>query len=72
MWSYMIRLMDVLRFFEAKYTKNQEKLESTCNTALQQIDERLYAKEYEDDYDRILCYGISFSKNGVLSRKVNG
>ena len=44
--------------FEAKYTKNQEKLESTCNTALQQIDERLYAKEYEDDYDQILCYGI--------------
>lgn len=55
--------------FEAKYTKNQEKLESTCNTALQQIDERLYAKEYEDDYDQILCYGISFFKNGVLSRK---
>ena len=54
--------------FEAKYTKNQEKLESTCNTALQQIDERLYAKEYEDDYDQILCYGISFFKNGVLSR----
>ena len=48
--------------FEAKYTKNQEKLESTCNTALQQIDERLYAKEYEDDYDQILCYGISFFK----------
>ena len=44
--------------FEAKYTKNQEKLESTCNTALQQIDERLYAKEYEDDYDQIICYGI--------------
>ena len=48
--------------FEAKYTKNQEKLESTCNTALQQIDERLYAKEYEDDYDDILCYGIAFYK----------
>ena len=52
--------------FEAKYTKNQEKLESTCNTALQQIDERLYAKEYEDDYDQILCYGISFFKKRYL------
>lgn len=52
--------------FEAKYTKNQEKLESTCNTALQQIDERLYAKEYEDDYDQILCYGISFFKKRCL------
>ena len=52
--------------FEAKYTKNQEKLESTCNTALQQIDEHLYAKEYEDDYDQILCYGISFFKKRCL------
>ena len=52
--------------FEAKYTKNQAKLESTCNTALQQIDERLYAKEYEDDYDQILCYGISFFKKRCL------
>lgn len=58
--------------FEAKYTKNQEKLESTCNTALQQIDERLYAKEYEDDYDQILCYGISFSKTVSCQDKVNG
>lgn len=55
--------------FEAKYTKNQEKLESTCNTALQQIDERLYEKEYEDDYDQILCYGISFFKKRCLVKK---
>ena len=55
--------------FEAKYTKNQEKLESTCNTALQRIDERLYAKEYEDDYDQILCYGISFFKKRCLVKK---
>ena len=52
--------------FEAKYTKNQEKLESTCNTALQQLVERLYAKESEDDYDQILCYGISFFKKRCL------
>lgn len=57
--------------FEAKYTKNQEKLESTCNTALQQIDERLYAKEYEDDYDQILCYGISFFKKRCLVKNSN-
>ena len=55
--------------FEAKYTKNQEKLESTCNTALQQIDERLYAKEYEDDSDQILCYGISFFNKRCLVKK---
>ena len=48
--------------FEAKYTKVLENLESECDTALQQIDDRMYAKEYEDDYDQILCYGISFFK----------
>ena len=48
--------------FEAKYTKVLENLESECDTALQQIDDRMYAKEYEDDYDLVLCYGISFFK----------
>lgn len=48
--------------FEAKYTKSLDKLESECDAALQQIDDRMYAKEYEDDYDQILCYGISYTK----------
>ena len=30
--------------FEAKYTKNLEKLESECDTALWQIDDRMYAE----------------------------
>lgn len=46
--------------FEAKYTRALDKLESECDIALEQIDERMYAKEYEDDYDDIMCYGISF------------
>ena len=49
--------------FEAKYTKILEKLEPECDEALAQIDDRMYAKEYEEDYDQILCYGISFFKN---------
>ena len=55
--------------FEAKYTKNLEKLESECDTALRQIDDRMYAKEYEDDYDQILCYGISFFKKRCMVKK---
>lgn len=55
--------------FEAKYTKTLDKLESECNTALQQIDDRMYAKEYEDDYDQILCYGISFFKKRCMVKK---
>lgn len=46
--------------FEAKYTKALENLSSACDSALQQMNEKLYAKEYEDDYDQIFCYGISF------------
>lgn len=55
--------------FEAKYTRTLDKLESGCDIALEQIDERMYAKEYEDDYDDILCYGISFFKKRCLVKK---
>ena len=55
--------------FEAKYTKNLEKLESECDTALWQIDDRMYAKEYEDDYDQIFCYGISFFKKRCMVKE---
>ncbi len=55
--------------FEAKYTKVLENLESECDTAWQQIDDRMYAKEYEDDYDQILCYGISFFKKRCMVKK---
>ena len=55
--------------FEAKYTRALDKLESECDIALEQIDERMYAKEYEDDYDNILCYGISFFKKRCLVKK---
>ena len=55
--------------FEAKYTKVLENLENMCDTALQQIDDRMYAQEYEDDYDQILCYGISFFKKRCLVKK---
>ena len=55
--------------FEAKYTKTLGNLESECETALQQIDDRMYAKEYEDDYNQILCYGISFFKKRCMVKK---
>ncbi len=55
--------------FEAKYTRVLDNLENACDMALQQIDDRLYAKEYEDDYDQILCYGISFFKKRCMVKK---
>lgn len=51
--------------FEAKYTRALDKLESECDIALEQIDERMYAKEYEDDYDDITCYGYHFLRKDV-------
>ena len=55
--------------FEAKYTKILENLERECDMALQQIDDRMYAAEYADDYDQILCYGISFFRKRCMVKK---
>lgn len=54
--------------FEAKYAKTLDGLEASCETALQQIEDRQYAKDFADDYDDILCYGIAFYKKRCLVR----
>lgn len=54
---------------EVKCSKTSEKMEDDCGTALQQIDERMYARELEDDYGQVLCFGISFFKKRCLVRK---
>lgn len=55
--------------FEAKYSKTREKMQRDCEEALEQIDDRMYAKEFEDDYDEVICYGISFYKKRCVVRK---
>ena len=57
-----------IAIFEAKYARKLGDLETCCEAALKQIDERQYAKEFEDDYDSILCYGIAFYKKRCLVR----
>lgn len=52
--------------FEAKYARSSELLLSECDRAIAQINDRMYAAEYADDYDEILCYGIAFFKKRVL------
>ena len=52
--------------FEAKYSKKLDGLEESCAAALQQIEDRQYAKEFEEDYDSVLCYGIAFYKKRCL------
>ena len=52
--------------FEAKISASLDQMENVCQTAVEQIDDRMYAKEFEDDYDQVLCYGIAFYKKDVL------
>ena len=48
--------------FEAKYSRALNQMEPDCEKAIRQIDARKYAEEFEDYYDEVLCYGISFYK----------
>ena len=57
--------------FEVKKSNALADLISDCESALAQIDDRMYAKEFEDDYDEVLCYGISFFKKRCLVKGIN-
>ena len=57
--------------FEVKKSNALADLVSDCEAALAQIDDRMYAKEFEDDYDEVLCYGISFFKKRCLVNGIN-
>ena len=54
--------------FEAKYADSLQSMERKCDEAICQMDEKMYAREYEDDYDQIVCYGIAFFKKRCLVR----
>ena len=55
--------------FEVKYAKRLESMEASCQDALAQIDAKMYASTYEDDYDQVFCYGISFFKKRCLVKQ---
>ncbi len=57
--------------FEIKYSSSLKNLETDCTKALNQLEERMYAAEYEEQYpaERILCYGISFYKKRCLVKR---
>lgn len=57
--------------FEAKYTRQLEKLENECDEALKQIENQMYAKQLEEDYDEVLCYGIAFFKKRCMVKNNN-
>lgn len=55
--------------FEAKYSKALDRMSDDCKEALIQIDDRMYAKEFEESSDQVYCYGISFFKKRCLVMK---
>ena len=57
--------------FEVKKSDALAELTSDCESALAQIDDRMYAKEFEDDYDEVLCYGVSFFKKRCLVKSID-
>lgn len=52
--------------FEIKYSDKKINMEKDCDKALAQIADRQYAIDYEEDFDEILCYGITFYKKRCL------
>ncbi len=65
---------DRMAVFEVKYSKSQDSLESDCLKAIAQIDDKMYAKEFEEDYSQVMCYGILFYKKRCMVnvKEVNG
>ena len=55
--------------FEAKYSNTLEHMESDCEKAVRQINDRMYAEEFADNYDEVFCYGISFYKKRCIVLK---
>ena len=57
--------------FEVKRAMTLDDLEPECDKALRQIHERMYARDFEDEYDsdHIHCYGIAFYKKRCLVKK---
>ena len=42
--------------FEVKYAKTLNDMSSQCAKALKQIQDKMYAKDYEDEYEEIDCW----------------
>ena len=55
--------------FEAKYSRILGHLEDDCEKAVRQINDRMYADEFADNYDEVFCYGISFYKKRCMVKR---
>ena len=56
----------LVAIFEVKYSEKKAYLEKDCDRALDQIRDRQYFVEFEDEYEEVFCYRISFWKKRCL------
>jgi hypothetical protein len=54
---------------EFKYSSSPEAMEQDCRKALQQIDTREYAKDFQKEYRKVTCYGVAFYKKQCIIKK---
>lgn len=60
---------DRVAVFEIKYAGSQEGLERSCAEAVAQIDGRKYGEVFQEDYSKVICYGVAFYKKRCLVKK---
>lgn len=54
---------------EAKHVDKLNFLESACNDAIRQIDDKKYAVEFAKGYRIVICYGIAFHDKECCVKK---
>lgn len=56
-----------IAIFEIKHSNSRQSLQKDGEAALKQIEDRQYAHQLADDYETVICYGISFYKKQCLA-----
>ena len=65
------RVHSRVAILEVKISDSKEHLSKDCDRALNQIRDKKYAEAFQNDYDDIFCYGISFYKKDCLVKKAD-
>ena len=55
---------------ETKKSDSAAEMENDCRKALKQIVDEEYARNLDEGYETVLCYGIAFFKKTALIRKL--
>lgn len=55
---------------EAKHVTKAEQMGAACREAMEQIDDRRYAVEFDKGYRSVICYGIAFYNKECLVQKL--